>query len=169
MSNDLLELVNKGLIVVDSNHSYINSGGCGVFAALIYPHLERLSLNPVIRAIGYYFKPRNIDEERDNILSNAQDPLDKYNWSIDASHYLIEVNILGNSYYLDSEGVYSESKLKSKGWKVAEGSYTYEEMKAFAESRNGWNTYFDRSQIPSIQQQVDDFFTQELTQYKEVA
>ena len=163
MESGFLELLKRGLISIHGRHHNINCGGCGVFATLAYPFISQLFDNVSICLVQYYGKGENVDHTRKEIIINGESVYDKKNWgALNFNHILLKVVVDDVSYLIDSEGVREE---EDYCYHVCDGSFTYEEIKALSASGSGWNSWFDRDQIPSINADVAHLFNNELPTY----
>lgn len=128
----------------------LNSGGCGVFAAIACNRLRKLGLDPVVRVGDGGADPDALIEALD---SGAKDLCDLNNNGIYFDHLIVEVKWRGRYYHFDSEtfgladdekcGVYDTTPL-------LDGYLTPEFVMKVARDTYGWNHWFDRSKIPAM-------------------
>lgn len=138
------------------NHPFVDYGGCCVVAAHVAKHLSKHV--PVRVVVGNY-DDADLDEIRPNI-----NPLDMREWEANGvgfEHVLVEFKENGRWYTFDStHGV----KRRAEFWgsycfcEKAEGCLTIKEATALASSGYGWNSTFDRHEIPTIRRRIGRFF-----------
>lgn len=139
----------------------LNSGGCGIFAAMVAKSLIDKGIptslfscwdeiwdgqggnidlaRPLVKDVGEY------QDWRENGIRNA--------------HVGVEFEFDGKLYHYDSsEGVHeARNWLSRESWIVNDGRYTLAEMEALNERPHNWNSRFDRKQIPKIQHYVEEY------------
>lgn len=143
---------------LESEYERLNWGGCCVIAGLIGGHLENFTDTKVVVFNGWRGS-RNIDDMREDIIAVMGDPLDKKNWCMGFDHVMLEIEVDGTFYLVDSNGV-NESEGFNKYNGRADGHLTMEEAQALGNSTHGWNSTFDRDQIPDIEETINEWFDQ---------
>lgn len=158
---NIIDQLNALAAEVRESTSDLNSGGCGVFAAMVGKALIQKGI-PASCFACYdtvwddMRHAGNVDEAR----ANVSDPADLYEWNdndVSLSHVGVEFVANGETLWYDSNGVVKPSRSFTRGtWIVQDGRFTVEEMEAMAERPHNWNDWFDRSQIPDIQHLVEE-------------
>lgn len=138
----------------------LNEGGCAVYAALV----ARALLNRGIPARGRVADRYNLGKNTvsvvrellgqqgiDTARANARD------WNvkgIDFTHVLVEFDYRGKTYLCDSNFVDSKPREiePTCGAPLLPGSLSIAELEAIAADECGWNPWFDRDNIPALQQ-----------------
>lgn len=134
----------------------MNYGGCCVFAAMVTKHLQQVF--PTAVAVGGYGDEPPIDEVRNNVRKNTP-----FEWNMRGvyfCHVVAEIEIKGKKYFFDTKGVRKASDHvgASGGWPLIEGRLTQEEAEELGNTKSGWNSSFNRKQIPKIQKDVNKYF-----------
>ena len=137
-------------------YPYMNHGGCCVFASMVSKHLRKVL--PTTVAVGGYGYEPPIDKARAKVVRNSPGA-----WNaagIYFCHVVTEIEHDGKKYFFDTKGVRKARDVVSAGgsWPLIEGRLTPEEAAELASYRSGWNHTFDRTDIPSIQRDVDKYF-----------
>jgi len=139
--------LNAALRSIDQNHHSINRGGCAHMAVLLAKELEGYLEDMRITSVASE-GVLDIDEARNNLYANNTDA-----WSelgIGFKHVWIEGTIDSSHVAIDSTGVH-EAEFTHELWgSPCNGSFTIEEMEELSNEETGWNTWFDRGQLPSI-------------------
>jgi hypothetical protein len=137
----------------------LNYGGCCVYVAEVARILQGAGYT--VRVVtGQPFSwesdhPR-IDDIRDILLKKNYDNKKKCNWSmhdIGFWHVAVQVWVNDEWHSCDSDGVTVGAKHfgKNQEMHAAPGSgFTVEEAIGFASEDQGWNSKFDRGQIPAV-------------------
>ena len=103
--NDIIDFLQRNIYKVKENFPFINSGGCGVFARILYNELTELNLKPEI-----YGCIKNADEvspEQNEEINKAFSIYElSERKSIDCVHFIIKLN----DRYIDARGVFLEAK-----------------------------------------------------------
>ena len=131
----------------------IPSGGCGVFALLLYDHLAALGVEQVITArIGQ--QPYRVDIE-DNLIGyvNGKNGVDETG----AKHVCIYAKIDGNWVYVDNDGI-NDHQLLSTIRRSDGVELTREQLVDIIDHSKAWNPVFDRSVVPVIADRMRDVF-----------
>ena len=158
MDNVLNSLVKLGNEIDDST-TFINDGGCCVFAALVGKQLQKY-LPVRIRSCYSHYADANgktsINKIRNKIKKNRT--LEWESNGIYFDHVIIEFRYKGKSYFYDASGISEASDQEHTfGLRVHKGFFSVSDALKFAKE-NTWNHLFDRSQIPEIKEMVDNFF-----------
>jgi len=157
---DLIKLLSDVAKRVNEKIPGINSGGCCVFAAEVYPYLKGLGLKPKIRvADRFIVKECTIEKVRRKVndRGNIDDWNDNGLWF---GHVVCEFEYKGKSYFFDSKKVYVK-KEECEGvlkFNLYKGNLTYNEGVMLASSSRGWNRSFDRKQIQKMRDTLEKQF-----------
>jgi hypothetical protein len=132
----------------------IASGGCGIFALLLYDHLASLGIDQKITARirqGYWRT-----EFEDNLVGyvNGENGVD----NTGAMHILVYALIEGNWVYIDNDGI-NDSKLMET-IRASDGvELTREELVDIYDNSKAWNKVFDRNCVPLIADKMEEVFS----------
>lgn len=139
----------------DSLFYRINWGGCAVAAAIIARHLLPYADDVRITAYDNWHRNKNIDRARHQVKHNTV-----RDWNavgVAFTHVWVEFEWNGRWYAIDSEGLRSRKKMY-KEWGIPfEGSFTVQEMNVLSRHQRGWNSAFDRDQIPAMRKYADKY------------
>lgn len=158
----IVRKLNKFARQIMEEHPEMNCGGCCVFAALVSAHLAKIIPVKIhVEGSAYLRSLNNIDHIRPKVVEN--------NWcfhNVDFNHVLISYEINGTTYYYDSRGskkryvpLCGARRLHEKT--LHPGSLTINEASFLASEDWRWNKMFNRSHIPKLINQVDEFFEKE--------
>lgn len=143
---------------LNDNIEYINQGGCGVVASIITETISSLVPTRIV-ALTHY-DPKNIDEVRTDIhengLMHSNDAW--YRRGIDFGHVMVEVDVDGKTFMVDSRGVHENTDYDTRYGNKHHGYFTLDEMKRMANDPDHWNRRFKREQIPFIESIVKKQF-----------
>lgn len=155
----------------------INRGGCGVVAGIVGEHLERLGV-PVevvtpskkdctwLGAVPATVRAR-IEEHWGGLPETADNEIwDEHGlWR---NHLALRFRSNGRTYTWDSTGTLRSATMfgrlddQIRPWHVAEYAFglgmTVRECKHISRSRRGWNSAFDRAQVPTIRAMAREAF-----------
>lgn len=144
---------------VDDQFPTLNRGGCCVFAGMVGMRLQRHL--PVEVAVFGYLVGR--DKEKDHNLylvkSNVSDISNVREWNDNGIHFchvVVEFTDENQQFHFDSYGVTSDRT--RGGVFLYPGRLTVEDAISLGNKASGWNSCFDRTQIPELQQKVSNFF-----------
>lgn len=146
---------------LEDTYERLNWGGCCVMAGLIGEHLQNFTDVNVVVFNGWG-ESVSIPSMRDDIIARMGDTNSKDEWDAEGcgwGHVLLEVEIDGTFYLVDSEGVHESAKYNSYKNR-ADGFLTVNEAQELGGDSNwrGWNRDFDRGQIPQIEETINDAF-----------
>ncbi len=137
---------------------YINSGGCGVMAATVGRHLERMGL------VCDVATPTNCEHPMAGAIRNkVDDRSDPFEWSnngLSRDHLAVRFRIGPTVHMWDSDkGVSSRYTNFMYGLTTERFGLglTVSECEWINSEQYDWNDYFDRRQIPGMQEMVDDY------------
>lgn len=145
------------------NHPHINYGGCCVFAAMIAKHLEKHTETRIV--VGDWAaldddtgdNIRNIDDARPSVRKNTM--VEWNNGGVQFGHVLVEITYKRKKYHVDARGVFPAAERDpSFRYPIYNGSLTLKEAAKLGASSKGWNTTFDREEIPMIKRAVNKYF-----------
>lgn len=135
----------------------INSGGCGVIASLVAPHIS-MYYPTIVRAFDDD-EVVDLNKIRPTVKGKTLTSWNSKN--VHLGHIMLEIMVDGTSYYYDTNGLYKNKPPKKLGNCVLFphiGFLTYEEVRTISSYKSGWNTRFDRQRIPALKNCVDQFF-----------
>jgi hypothetical protein len=141
---------------VENNIAEVNAGGCGVFAGIIGQHLERIGLVcDVATQIHEWGKPaKAVRKTLDTSNATAQMWWDN---GLDGAHLVLRFKIGNEVHMYDALGV-NNSEIFER-WLLSRNDFglglTVQETVIMSSKKRGWNSRFDRSQIPAIQEIAD--------------
>lgn len=152
-----LEQLDTDLQNIDATFHRINWGGCGCMAAMLADAL-RLKF-PVMRITSSgNCGDKDLDEMRSNMEGDSN--MYKSTWSDNGlwfNHVWIEVLTHEGWRAIDSEGVHMIDDMYQKWGTPATGSFTIDEINALSmNSGSGWNSSFDRDQLPEMQAMITE-------------
>lgn len=144
--NNLKELLQNEL---EGNYFNLNSGGCGIIAYLLAKELCKAGFKAEIVWLSYS-KMNTINF--DNALNNNKKLtlLELNKFGVVCCHCFVKVN----GKLVDSTGVYKT--LKETRWSpyVIIKKLNWKTLEPIVLSPEGWNTMFQRNQIPQIKKSI---------------
>ena len=157
---DLITKLNHLGEEVLERYPCINYGGCAVYAAMIVAALKRHNIDAkgIVASYGagspgwMSSDVATIDKAREKIKKN-----DIHEWQangISFAHVGVEFKIGRLKKHYDTSGVRRAGKLLDK-MPIYEGRLEYTEVRALAASKKGWNSSFDRKDIPALRKLVN--------------
>lgn len=144
-------------------HPRMNNGGCGIFAVHMAKRLQHI-VPTRIKLIDY--SHHNLDEIRAE-LDNPLDIRQWHNHGINFVHLIVEFDYKDHTYHFDTNGLNFANDKESpnyKGYGLASGSFTIEEVSHFVAAPYSWNDWFNRREIPAVKRRVKNFFTRHIHQ-----
>ena len=130
---------------------YINNGGCGVVAHAIGKELLLAGLKVNIVSIGdtKWKRPEKANEIIDEIKNSGIEfnAPNLHRKGIDINHIMVEVFFKGNTWYVDSTGVYGTPPTHGK---IIQARMSVNDCGILASSHKGWNRSFNRDFMPKI-------------------
>lgn len=142
------------LLDVRRQFSDINSGGCGVMATILAYHLKPLVDD--MRIVSADYATGNIDTARLTVEENTVRSWNKE--GIRFNHVWVEFKWNWRWYTIDIGGIQSRRAMHKRWGKPYKGSFTLREMRQMTSIQPGWNSWFDRSQIPFMRRMVGRHF-----------
>ena len=140
--------VNKILEFADTNYIRINWGGCGFMAAIIAQHLTPIVDEIKIVSYSSWSSNTNIDAVRSQVNDNSMSGWEEF--GVGFGHVWVEFKWRNKWYAVDCEGIKSQAVMRHKWGNPGGGSFTLKEIKAISNNRGGWNSSFNRDQVPSM-------------------
>lgn len=138
---------------LENNFTCLNYGGCCVVAGYVALHLRHYCPDLKIRVNGDWGTPNDYNSFKQS-LNNTLDPDEWRDNGAVFPHVLIQFKYKNRNYLIDSEGVY-----KTKEWPgLVKGWLSVNEAIALGSTPRGWNTDFDRDQIPAIRRTITKMF-----------
>ncbi len=160
-SQSLLNKLEKLSLEMTRKIKRINYGGCAVVA---YAIATRIGIKTKVKVSGYnanYYKTslnkieKTFKEKYDIDDPNLDDWDDR---GVDFNHVFIEFKYEGKSYYWDSDGLTDANGWDCEGEKVYNGDISMRTIRNLAGKSNGWNTRFNRNDIPKLFKIIDKYF-----------
>ena len=156
---DIVAKLNKLGNDVMERYPNINRGGCCVYAAMIVAALKKHDIDAkgIVASYGAG-KPGWMQKEVATI-TKARKKIQKNDineWQsngISFSHVGVEFKLDSEKKHYDSEGVRKASKKLDK-MPIYAGRMEYLELRALAGKKDGWNTCFNRRDIPALRKLV---------------
>lgn len=150
---DLIEKLNQLGKAVYRASPNINYGGCCVFAAAVALELERRGFRArgIVASHNARGHKTPLGRIRPKVKKNSI-----YEWrdnGIYFGHVGVEFTYKGRLYHYDSHGVHPK-ETSLDGMPIYKGRMKPEEMKAIADSPEGWNSSFPRRDIPTVRRLV---------------
>jgi len=156
---------------VSHNVDYVNCGGCGVYATELAKRMKKLGFTDM--KLRVYSYPNANNERLVNVASverkvfgdNLPDNLRE--WSVNGVSFC-HVRMEWGFRVWDVEG--DEPAKTDKAWRWYPrhpGSLSLKAMNRLSAKKAGWNTMFDRTQIPLMRQIMDKHFAELRTFIKE--
>jgi len=129
----------------------VNSGGCGVVAALLAKELRKLTSVEIV--VCNNWGGRSILD-----LREACDSVHEwYDYGFSVTHMWVEFEFLGARYAIDSTGIHTVKSIYERWGEVLEGALTDDETEELL-GLGRWNSRFDRNQIPAMEEYVTGRF-----------
>lgn len=152
---DITEKLNHLGEVVYSRWPYINHGGCCVYAALVAEELVKHNIDSVgiVAAYDAAGTAKSIDTIRSNIRKNTVDEWQSNGVSF--NHVGLEFKIKGRKKHYDTRGVV-KAALRFDSMPIYKGRLKLDDMKKLASRRAGWNSSFNRRNIPALRQLIKE-------------
>lgn len=136
----------------------LNSGGCGVFAWRVGQALEKLGV-PVRVAI--FGDGEDLDDMRHVPIREWRDVFGLY-----LNHVVLEVELDGQRWHFDSEGLQRPRKTWGWGHRLCKGSIDVSELGILCKLPSRWNPKFNRRVwMPAINKAVKNYFFGEQHDY----
>jgi hypothetical protein len=145
------------------NVEYINHGGCGVVAAEVVRILADAGVPSDVIVTTYDRDDPSPAEVRTRLVAKGFKRDVMHNWDMEGlhrGHLAVRFKLGHRVFHWDSEGVLSAAKGFTRGafyrtvtYPLGEGLLP-EEVQAMADTEQGWNSSFDRGDIPMIQELV---------------
>lgn len=151
----LFEFLDEGMRYINSwTPTEINDGGCGIFALLLYDHLQQIGVKQQI--VAYIRKDKNW---RDYVESNLLKYINNEGEAIHAGalHVIIKAEIDGSNVYIDADGINS-SRLMRLVNNQCGIDITREQLQELWDKSDMWNYIFDREQVPFISDKMNYVF-----------
>ncbi len=154
---DLVKTLNRLGKDVMQKYPLINYGGCCVYASMVSIELRKKGIAARGIVSSYYAETcdTTIDEARKKVREN-----NVFEWNsngINFFHVGLEFDYKGKTRHYDSTGV-CVAKKKLDKMPIYAGRLTHAELKALASKQDGWNSRFDRKNIPALRKLVRSYF-----------
>jgi hypothetical protein len=132
----------------------INWGGCGVFANLLATELDKLGVKYKIIWIGHEARHKK-DIKKIFKHYGGQVTLGAFN---DSDIYVAHIMIKVGRKFIDASGVHKNLNNTQWGWYGLRHEITKEQLELISLSSEGWNSDFNRNQIPRVKKEVKKIF-----------
>src|SRR5690606_16191707 len=133
---------------LSSRFYFINSGGCGAMACIVYRKLEKiLPVELVIKDWGSY----TIEDLRTRITNPKPEYEDWNRHGLYFGHVFLLITLGDTQYGWDSDELFEYDPMRQdykRGFKI-------DDLERISFRQVGWNSTFDRKQIPKIKKYVD--------------
>lgn len=140
---------------ISSKFDNVNCGGCGVVATFVAQCLEWCNITPRIKVKG--LGNNHIDYHRAHLVV-PRDEATVVDWNeagLSVYHIVVEFDYNGTVYHFDSNGVVEWCGDNHDDFiQTTDGSLTIEEALTMISTPSGWNTQFNRDQIPAMMEVV---------------
>ena len=156
MSKGAFPFYERGVALekIRKKHEDINWGGCGVFAALLGEALHNAGYDVAITMTGYGGPPRKtikgIRKYINDCIENGEDITVNYwnHFGVPNHHVLVKVTLSDRVIYIDCDG------LQTIDHPVCV-DISRDDLLTFVWNPIGWNSDFDRKQIPTLKKKVN--------------
>lgn len=158
-----------------ANVQRLNSGGCGVYAALMTTQFKKYGIDAAGRVLTpshrrYLKEPNIIDTTRDLTKTCSTRVTRSRVWASNVGLYhvigAIKIDNSSNEILFDSTLISSRRKVNFPFWgdelPIFNGHLSTEELAELAAVREIWNPVFNRRQIPKIRKIIDSCFVKHL-------
>ena len=152
VKKDLLTAFVNEVVKINNKYPYINYGGCGAMAVILYDKLKQLGFKPKICVFVYSKK-----DFAESLEMYFEHGLEYY---IDErTEGFPHIIVKAGGYYIDSTGVYNSYKeMRVYGcYSLFEGA-DVDFIRECSEEYSIWNNAFDRNHIPDIQKRIDKIY-----------
>lgn len=156
---NLIAALNDLGYAISTKFDSVNSGGCGVVAAFVAQCLEWCNVESQIKVQGYGNKHIDYHRAHLDVPSDEATAVDWNNAGMSIYHVVVEFNLNGTTYHFDSNGVIPAGT-NYESMPIADGSLTVDEMLTMISVPVGWNTRFDRNQIPDMMETIAKHLSQ---------
>jgi hypothetical protein len=136
----------------------INSGGCGVFAAMVAKRLNRLGIPAVVRVGAHDADTSNDRLKRALTYPDSISKEYLSNEGVEFYHLIVEFKHGGETYHLDSNQFHKATPITNNyGVRLYDGHLTPLQALQIARSKY-WNYQFNRKQIPNMIRKLNEAF-----------
>jgi len=139
---------------VQNKFPSINWGGCGVFANLLANELDKLGVKYKIIWIGHEARHKKDIKDIFKHYGGQVSLIDFNNRDIYLAHVMIKVG----RKFIDASGVHKNLNDTQWGWYRLRHEITKEQLEFISLTSEGWNTSFNRNQIPRVEKEVKKIF-----------
>ena len=153
------EQIHEALKHIDNKYSNINCGGCGVMATLIGEYLSNLTEIRIAVGVKECFSKElelSFDQIRHVLSDNVNTSVsDWYSHGISFNHVWVEF-LWGNVWYsIDMQDMRKGTYGVDDVFIPYEGRLSLDNIKNLSNNITGWNTMFNRDQIPAIKHDIE--------------
>ena len=137
------------------NISYINNGGCGVFAAAAAKRLNRMGFRAYVRVASF----TNFGLRLARLVANGNitSKRDLTRNGISCDHLIVEAIVNKKSIFFDATNMSPVFNPRLfLDCRLGAGRMDALSALRVARTRYGWNPYFRRSQIPTLFRQMNE-------------
>lgn len=166
MNGLIPKLRELGRRVNELTDNRVNYGGCCVYAAAVAERLQELGLKHVecIASVDDWFDHVGaVEDARNNLIADEvyaegeNGPLDWGYAGLSLHHIAVRFKHNGRWYTHDSDTViHGRDTFGKNGYGATPDGLTPLEARAMADDPDGWNSTFDRRDIPAIRRLVQE-------------
>ena len=129
---------------------FLNHGECGVFAECFTRHMHKLNLEARAVLVNYEYQDINISD-----ICKQQMDFDDYNQIVSMVHIVVETSFG----FVDSTGLYKTYGMSDGRFgNLVPGHYDLDYLSELNKCATNWNSRFDRSHIPDVQETISKHF-----------
>jgi hypothetical protein len=153
---ELIDTLDKMGSGVNRKWPYINSGGCCVFASIVGKILQEkgIPVKGIVAAYSAQYKFKPIWWMRRGVSNNSIPEWERR--GLDFNHVGIEFRYGGKKWHYHSKGAQIAGKSFDR-MPIFRGRLTLDELIELAANEEGWNSAFDRRDIPAIEKYITTF------------
>ena len=148
---------------IQKDYPYINHGGCAIYAIAVAKELKKLRIHPKILVVSPERGDVNTDiRDVASIIKTKSNICEWNNQGVIFRHVIISFCFEGKQYHYDTDGLskasekYFDTGVKER-YTLYKGHLSMLYAKEIVKRQSGWNSTFDRNDIPAINQIVKDY------------
>lgn len=146
IDNLVIQYLKRELPKIDMKFSYINRGGCGLFALYLYDALESIGIETKIRLMNGPFGVLLSDDE----LNSCESMHDIHSRDGSVGHIVLQFN----EWYIDSTGAATDADELIGMCTLTNNLMSRTTLKNICIDPDGWNDQFNRDQCHEIELEV---------------
>jgi hypothetical protein len=147
---------------INNNIEDVNYGGCCIVAYHVCTSLRAMGVKA--RVVVYDPGRPAMNTVRQELMKYGESNRSTKDWQrrgMGFWHVLVEFQYRGDRYLYDSDGCVSRAESRYR--KGLRGTLALVEAQGLISSPHGWNSDFDRRQIPKLEKTIQKHFEKELT------